>query len=223
MKKALLAIAGVALVAGLASVSFAQDANSVDSANAVGVVKYTIPANGQLTCISLPLDPMSTNSTWYWTDTQISQALPRGSYIYCWRNGGWATSLKQKSGWTENFEIQPGEAFFVKGNTTSNLVVSLLGELPVEATSLIPLTGSGYLDMTTVSMYPVAMALTNSAFADMPRSTYIYRWNGTGWDTCLKQKSGWTEPNWTFGVGEGVYVKFNGTATNVVETRPFNW
>lgn len=222
MKTRVGAVLGLSLLlfAGFAS---AQD-DAVYSANAVGVIRYTIPANGELTAIALPLNPMSGSAVaWSWTNTPIADALPRSSYIYCWRDSKWAPSLKQRTGWSQNFEIQPGEAFFVQSSATTNIVVSLLGEVPVDDTLPIPLAGDGNLNMTSVTMYPVEMALTNSAFADLPRSTYLFRWNGTSWDTNLKQRNGWSDTSWILDVGEGVFVQLSGSSTNVVETRPFEW
>ena len=127
MKKALLTVAGVALVVGLSSVAVAEDTNGVYSANAVGVIKYTIPANGDLVCMTLPLHPMDTSDSegrWVWGETSLAQQLPNQSKVCFWTNNSWATFTKNANGkWgadVTNRLIKVGEGVFVRSAASSS-------------------------------------------------------------------------------------------------------
>ena len=241
MKKALLALFGAGVVASLASFAVAQDSNAVNSANAVGVVKYTIPADAELTCISLPLHPMDTSDDqgrWVFGDTAICEQLDVGSSVYFWSGTSWSTFQKRKVGnnirWTggvTNRVVESGEAIFVKGPAGAEAkTISLLGELPTEGTLSYALTGSSNLDTRAVSMYPVEVTFGNTELeAALPVNSSIYFWSGTSWNTFQKRKVG-NNIRWTGGVtnrvvkvGEGVFVKSSGDADTVTQVRPFDW
>lgn len=241
MKKALLALIGAGVVASVASLAVAQDAAVANSANAVGVIKYTIPANGELTCISLPLHPMDTadaQGRWIFGDTSICDQLDVGSSVYFWSGTAWNMFQKMQVGtrirWTggvTNRPVENGEAIFVKGPAGAEAkTISLLGELPTEDTLEYDLTGSNNLDTRAVSLYPVEVAFGDTELEEsLPVSSSVYFWSGTAWNMFQKMQVG-TRIRWTGGVtnrvvkvGEGVFVKSSGDAATVTHERPFEW
>ena len=237
MKKVLFATIAAAVLAGAAFYAFADD-DAAYSANAVGVVKYTIPSNGVLTCVSLPLDPFGGEDAWYWPDTELAKGLQGGSIVYFWNNNtlDWEYSTKSARGtWpaiqtTNLMMVSPGQAFFLRGpsGTKSNVVVSLLGELPVEESMSVGVTGGNNFDMRAISMYPIEVVFTNSAFAtNLPGGSMVYFWNGADWVYSTKnvRSNTWStvEGKETLRVGEGVFVKKSGAGMTVTEGRPFDW
>jgi hypothetical protein len=238
MKKALLAVISAGVVASMASLAFADD-DAAYSANAVGVVKYTIPARGGMTCVSLPLNPMNQEGAWYWPDTSVAKNLPGGSIAYFWnpQTAGWDFSTKglRDGQWAELnntnlMMIAAGQAFFLRGpsSKTTNIVVSLLGELPTEGTLPVDVTGANNLDMRGISMYPVEVVFTNTAYAQqLPGGSMVYFWDGTQWRFSTKnvRDKTWStvEGKETLFVGEGVFVRKAGSGMVIEETRPFDW
>ena len=236
MKKALWSVVGAAVAVALSSVAFAQDTNAVNSANAVGVVKYTIPANAGLRCIALPLHPMETSSTngyWVWGETSLAEQLDKGSMVYFWTGTKWAGFTKNRltGVWTGavDREIQPGEAFFVKSasSNTTDKIISLLGELPTEGTLSYDITGNSNLDTRSVTMYPVEMAFGSTELAEsLPKGSMVYFWTGTKWSGFTKNRltGVWTGvADRPVGVGEGIFVKSTGNAETIEMERPFEW
>lgn len=236
MKKALTILAGALIVSLLSSQALAQDAAEAKSVNAVGVVKYTIPANGGLACISLPLNPMDTTSTngyWVWGETSLAEQMDIGSYVYFWNGSGWAPYQKTKlRGWNneaKTYEIAPGEAFFVQSAQGSSdaSVVSLLGELPTEESMIYSVSGgNAVLETRGVTFYPVSGKFGDTALADaLPKESYVYFWTGTQWAPYQKTKlRGWNNEalNMETTVGEGVFVQ-SVSDVEVTEERPFDW
>lgn len=237
MKKALLSVVGVAVAMALSSVALAEDTNAAYSANAVGVIKYSIPANGGLTCIALPLNPMDSSDAeqrWVWGETPIAQQLDNGSDVYFWNGTGWDTFTKdiEDGTWNRvarNYSLQPGEAIFVRSPKGSAAkTVSLLGELPVDDNITYSLTGSGNLDVRGITPYPVAGTFgTTSISSNLPAGSDVYFWNGTGWDTFTKdiEDGTWNRVarNYSYFVGEGIFVRPRGNVTSVTNDIPFVW
>lgn len=231
MKK-VVAIA-LALAALVASYAVADD-DAVYSVNTIGVIKYTIPPEGKFTCISMPLDPPPDATANIWTNCTISQQLPKGSVVYFWDSASqnWQYCTKSALGWTpatfRTHELQPGEAIFVRqpATATSNLIVTMVGELNPDETATINLTGSGNLDVKGLSAYPISTTFTNTAFASaLSKGSAVYFWDidSQNWQYCTKSALGWTPATFRsreVGVGEGTMVKEAGTVTEVTDTSP---
>lgn len=227
LKQALLPLAALSLAASLATpLAALADDDAAYSANVVGVLRYTIPANGVLTCITLPLNPVSSgtndNTTWNWSDTSLAQQLDRGTIAYFWTGTGWAQTTKQRNSWSSEKEVVPGQAIFLQGpeTATEDKTITLLGELPMD-TQYLPLAGNGSLNMSGVTAFPQSMLLSESPLADLPRNTIIYRWNGSQWKQSTKQRNDWST-DFEFGIGEGAFVELNGDSQNIEEPFPFN-
>ena len=231
MKKALSILACALLVPLLSSPAWADDA--AYSANAVGVVKYEIPA-GQLVCVALPLNPLETSDAdqrWVWGETSLAQQLANGSDVYFWTGTGWKTYTKdiEDGIWPKGARtrvLEPGEAFFIRGISTQT--ISLLGELPTDETVPYSLTGNYALDVRGVTPYPVSGTFgTTSLSTNLPNGSDVYFWTGTGWKTYTKDIEDGIWPkgarNYEYDVGEGIFIRAYGAVNNVNNDRPFNW
>lgn len=233
MKKALVAIAGFSLAVGVASVAMAED-DAAYSVNAVGVVKYDIPADGELVCVSLPLNPLETSDAqqrWVWGETSLAQQLENGSDVYFWTGTGWRTYTKdiEDGTWPRSARtrvLEPGEAFFIRGANAQ--VISLLGELPTEDYLEYSLTGNDGLDVRGVTPYPITGAFgATSISTNLPNGSDVYFWTGTGWKTYTKDIEDGTWPrgarNYEYGIGEGIFIRARGNVNSVTNDRPFEW
>jgi len=224
-----------------ATAAWADETNAAYSANAVGVVKYTIPADGGLTCISFPLNPLETSDSegrWVWGETSLCEELDVGSSVYFWSGTSWEKSQKRKvgdnirwSGGVTNRVVQNGEAVFVQGPTGGeSKPVALLGELPTELTLEYKLTGSNNLDARAVSLYPVEVVFGDTELEEtLPVSSSVYFWSGSSWEKYQKRQVG-NNIRWTGGVtnrvvnvGEGIFVMSTGAVATVTQSRPFEW
>lgn len=242
MKKALLALIGAGVVASVASLAVAQDAAVANSANAVGVLKYTIPANGELVCISFPMNCMDDvyvdgvlqpEGSWAWTNNSVSAQMPANSMAYFWdvERETWQSSTKGGRGWNgvgAKKVLSPGEAFFLQGPSgCEEFQVSLLGELPTDEVSYYAVRGGGNLDPRTVSMYPVEVAFTNSGVAsNLVNNSQVFVWEGGTWQASTKGGRGWNgvARSRTIKVGEGIFVKSaDDDPSEISSGRPFAW
>ena len=124
MKKTLwIAMAG-ALVASVVAAS----AQEVLSANAVGYIKKTMPAQGQFVLVGLPLDSMTEASNVFGR-TSIAQEAAAGSYVYFWNSGSqtWSggSKISATKGWTaavSNHIVAAGDGFFLKSSNATSFV-----------------------------------------------------------------------------------------------------
>ena len=232
MKKTAIFLSILAIAATAASVAVADDA-AVYSANTVSVIKYQIPGNGALTCISMPVNPMN-NGVWVWGETELAKNLAPGSKVYFWSGTGWDTYTKNidEGTWprtARNYQLAPGEAFFVRSvDGGADQEIAVVGELPVDETIPYDLQGSENLDVYGVSPYPVEGAFgTTSVASNLPPGSKVYFWSGTGWDTYTKNIDEGTWPrtarNYQFSIGEGIFIRPYGAYTNLLNARPFDW
>ena len=232
MKKALSILACAMLVPLLSSPAWADD-DAAYSANAVGVVKYEIPAEGGFTCITLPLEPIGGGDAWLWSETTLAQQLPNGSYVYFWDsiNSKWEPSWKFKNKWQglgQTQTVAVGEAIFIRSATTAAAQqISLLGELPTDPTMPLTVTGSSNFDTIGVTPYPVEVPFASSALAsNLPNNSYVYFWQNNKWEPSWKFKNKWQGlgASWTNKVGQGMFVRSAATAPTTINiTRPFEW
>ena len=171
------------------------DDDAAYSANAVGVVKFEIPADNGLTCVNLPLYPMLGTNThheatrWFGPETDVAKQLPNGTIVYFWDGTGWQSSAKGSRGWSKDGAskyLGLDEAFFIKGlSGAETMKVSLLGELPVDDDMRFTVPGDGTsLNPYGVSTYPVSGKWAQSGLSsNLPSGTVVYFWDGTGWQS----------------------------------------
>lgn len=231
MKKALTLLAGALLVPFLSSQAWADDEATAKSVNAVGVVKYTIPAAGGMACISVQLDPMGTD-VWKWGEMSIAEQLPVNSTVYFWDGISWTPFSKTARGWNNTakaYEVHLGESFFVQSPkaSTEDITLSLLGELPTDESLSYSVRGSKSMDMQAATMYPVA--ITNFGSTELASAlgvnSTVYFWDGASWGPFSKTARGWnnTAKAYQIKVGEGMFIQEATTGATVRIERPFDW
>lgn len=230
-------VAALAASAGVVC-AWGQDAAVAQSANAVGVVKYSIPPRGGLRCISLPLNPLD-EVEWVFGETSLAEQLPKSSTVYFWNTNSLAwdnyTRASRTGAWPADalsHVIARGEAFFVRSpaDATEDIVISLLGELPVDAELTYDVTGNDNLDVRAVSMYPVEMPFSHtSLYTNLNKGSTVYFWNtnSLAWDnyTRASRTGSWPSDLVTnrVNVGEGIFIRASGSAVSITNARPFTW
>ena len=230
MKKTAIFLSILAIAATAAFVATADDA--VYSANTIGVIKYTIPAGGALTCVSLPLNSMSDEGDWTFGNTPFADALPVGSMVYFWDGTGWGPASKNPltKKWPATVlskTIPQGTGIFIKQPRTAEaLEIAMVGELPVEASVTNKITGGGNLDMTSATFYPVDVVFGETELAAaLDNGSTVYFWDGTGWAPASKNPLTGKWPtgilNKTVKIGEAMFVKSK-TAKDVVIECPYD-
>ena len=232
MKKLLISLTILAVAATAALVAVADD-DAVYSVNTVSVIKYTIPANGELTCIALPVNPMD-GGEWVFGQTDVADQLAPGSLVYFWNGLGWDDYMKdpEDGSWVKgarNHTLVAGEAFFVRGpDNGAAQTIAVVGELPVDATVPYSVRGKNNLDVRGVTPYPVEGTFgTTSLSTNLPAGSLVYFWNGLGWDDYMKDPEDGSWPkgarNHAYGIGEGIFIQAYGDVTSVDNDRPFDW
>ena len=108
----------IAMVGALAASVVAASAQEVLSDNAVGYIKKTLPAQGKLVMVAVPLNSMTEASNVFGR-TSIAQEAPQGSTVYFWNqaNQVWDLGNKGIKGWLpaqSNKVVLAGEGFFVQ-------------------------------------------------------------------------------------------------------------
>ncbi len=229
MKKTAIFLSILAIAATAAFVATADDA--VYSANTIGVIKYTVPAGGGLTCIALPLNPMSDAGEWVWKDTTLAEQLENDSIAYFWDGTAWQGSTKSRRGWSgvgATKVLSPNEAVFIRSpaNSSADQTIALVGELPEDDTLSFGVTGGNNLDTLGVTMYPVSTKFADSELATaLDNDSIVYFWDGSAWQGSTKSRRGWSGvgATWETAVGEGVFVRAsNPSGATVDVTRPFD-
>ena len=216
MKKTIIALAVIALVAPLA---FGQE---VLSRNAVGYVKVTAPKGFAL--VSMDFENMGGDTA---ADI-IGDQLPQGSSIFFWDPVGqtYVGETKTKTGWAGTNKITLGRAMFfsVPNTAASNeYQVYLMGEVPATTGQTYKTVGfyfQGY-------PYPVAQTWTNTDIAKQTaQGDSIFWWDVSGqtYAGATKTKTGWggAATNKVLNPGEGFIISAIAALT-VNETKPYTW
>ena len=236
MKK-VVAIA-LALAALVASYAVADD-DAVYSVNTIGVVKYTIPPQGKMTCISVPLNTPPDVVSDTWGNTSIAAQLQPGSTVFFWNetNQTWSSTFTKGEDGTwaaraANRVMRPGEAFFVKSPSTAteDHIVSYVGELNLDDTAEIALSGANNLNAIGCSRYPVGGKFGDTFLAtNVTPGSSIYFWNNGNqtWGSVFTRSADGTwaarASNYVVNVGSGVFVKDAGEGHILEESRPFDF
>ena len=224
MKKTLwIAIAG-ALVASV----IAASAQEVLSANAVGYIKKTLPANQQLVALSVPLNSM-TEANVVWGRTSIADEAPVGSWVYFWSGSTWQGGQKvANKGWQSlsNRIIASGEAFFLKGAAGDVArEVTITGEVPEDATLSRAITGANNLT-AVANNYPVDVKFGDTALASNSTvGSWVYFWSGTTWQGGQKvANKGWQSlSNRLVLAAEGFFIKEANAGFAWTNAKPYTW
>ena len=225
----------IAIAGALALAVVAATAQEVLSANAVGYIKRTVPANGGLEVISYALNPMPYSGITYFTNTAVASEMPNGSVAYFWNPATQRWLGSQKSGkgvWGPEAlakTLLPGEMFFLKTPAGSAAVdVTITGEVPDDETLERAVIGSGN-NAALGNPYPVDMAFTNLDVAKRAANGSVaYFWNpGTGrWLGSQKSGKGVWGPEAlakTVLAGEGFFLKDLNPPSVWTNVKPYTW
>ncbi|NCD23724.1 MAG: hypothetical protein EOL90_12415 [Spartobacteria bacterium] len=232
MKKTLwIAMVG-ALAASVVAAS-AQGSGEVLSANAVGYIKKTLPAGGDLVAMSIPLSSM-TETDIVFGRTSVAQEAPVGAIVSFWDevNQVWAGGLKNTKGWSagdSNRVIAAGEGFFLKNAdaATEPFDVTITGEVPPDATIPRSIVGDGTLGILA-NPYPVDFKFGDSDLAQQATvGSIVSFWDEVNqvWAGGLKNTKGWSsgDSNRVVAAGEAFFLREAGAATTWNAAKPYTW
>ncbi len=226
----------IAIVGALAASVVAASAQEVLSANAVGYIKKTLPANAKYIMVTVPLNDMNASSNVFGR-TSIAQEAPQGATVYFWNTAlqQWDPGSKGQKGWApaqSNKVVLAGEGFFLKGSNAApaNVDVTISGEVPdnpIGEPVLRAIPGSGAFG-TLANAYPVDFKFGESDVAKNATSnSTVYFWNEVSqqWDPGSKGQKGWApaQSNKVVQAGEGFFLKESQNVTVWTNVKPYTW
>lgn len=222
-------------LAALAAPALAQD-DAAYSVNTIGVIKYTVPPRGQMTFVSLPLNPPPGNTTNTWGRTSIAAQLQPGSKVYFWDEGNqaWTPYTKSAAGrWNaaaSNRLMTAGEGFFLQSPTTASVeyVVSYIGELNEDDSAEFTVAGGSALSARCSTMYPVTNAFGKYSVAtNVTPGSKVYFWDiaNQQWTPYTRSATGrWNAAasNRVVNIGTGLFIQDTGDARVFVDPSPIS-
>lgn len=230
MKKFLILMIGVLIASVLVA-----SAQQVLSANAVGYIKRTIPADGDLNVVSFALNPMSANGSMAFTNTSVAAEMDNYSWAFFWDEvtQRWSGSQKDgKGAWgivAQGKTLVPGEMFFLQTPSGgAEKEVTITGEVPDDATLERAVVGGSAI-AALGNPYPVDMAFTNLDVAmDAANYSWAYFWDTTTQRWSGSQKDGkgaWgiVAQGKTVLAGEGFFLKDEGAGSVWTNVKPYTW
>ena len=220
------------LVAGaLAASVIAATAQEVLSANAVGYIKKTLPANGGLVAMGIPLDPMDEADVVF-GNSSVAEEAPVGSMVYFWDAGAqnWLPGSKTSKGWGAfaTRVVQAGEGFFLQGNPSdaTDRDVTITGEVPPIAQLSRAIPGGGALG-TVANPYPVDFVFGDSDLAvNASVGSMVYFWDvaSQNWLPGSKTSKGWGAfATRQVLAGDGFFLQETGAGSTWDAARPYTW
>ncbi len=238
-----LKIGRILLVAGvfsaLAFQASAQDEQYAYSANAVGVIRKSIPA-GKMALLSIPLDDSkSTNAAIPFFELPFLSTLPSRSTVSLWdpANARWLQAKKGVGGkWggdtniLSTMSVYSGQAVFIEnGSSTKDVAITIVGEVPADENIPVAL-GAGSQMVLCANPYPVAFAFTNSTLALQSKNKAnadFWDMEGSQWVSATKGVGGkWRgATNQVVNPAEGFMYTTADSDTNTtwVVTKPYEW
>lgn len=231
------------LVAGVFSAlvfqTLADDEQYAYSANAVGVIRKSIPA-GKMALLSIPLDDSaSTNAAIPFFELPFLSSLPNRSTVSLWdpANAKWLQAKKGVGGkWggdtniLSTMSVSSGQSLFIEnGSSTKEVVITIVGEVPVDENIPVAL-GTANQMVLCANPYPVAFAFTNSTLALQSKNTAnadFWDMEGSQWVSATKGVGGkWRgATNQVVSPAEGFMYTSGKTETNTtwVVDKPYEW
>ena len=239
MKKFIVILAAVVIAATVWAT------NQVTSINVAGYVKATLN-RGQYSMLRYDFFMMDGSPT---VSNIFGSQLPVGSKVFRWTGSGYATEefkikigppptfLNLGTNWTpgtNHLDLGAGFWAYVPPSAPqATYTLNLMGEVPNNPTSTIPILGSynliGYSYPTDIMWKDTALA-QNAAVGDK-----VFFWNGGGYDssefkikigpppTFLNLGTNWTGVGTSYVVRVGNGFWFQATSgRNWTETRPYN-
>jgi hypothetical protein len=228
MKRRVIGLLAACSLAAFVSSAVAQQ--QAYSANAIGVIKKTIPGNGSA-FISIPLD--NPNGEMKFSDTPL-MSLPTSSQvsIYDPVEAVWVTGTKvapNRGGWGSfsNRVISIYEPMFVQNAGSSDFVAIFSGNVPEEDSIDVHFYGASL--QSFANPYPTPLVWSNSVVAaNCKVSSKAYIWDGSQWIEGIKMaanRGGWNSfASRVIGPGEGVFFQEAGSSDWTWEAeKPYVW
>jgi len=222
----------LALLLISASAAFAQQ-EGVYSANALGYIKKTVPPEGKLACVTIPLHSL-TDGTNVFGRTTLAQQLPAGSVVYFWNpdTQGWSGGMKSTKGWSpaqSNRVVVAGEGIFLKSPAaqTTAIPITFAGEVPSEATLSRAVVGGNAI-ATVGNPYPSDFKFgTSSLASNAAAGSIVYFWNleTQGWSGGMKSTKGWSpaQSNRVVAATEAFFMREAGSGLVWSPEKPYTW
>ncbi len=231
MKKNLLIVLCAALVLSVVA-ALAQE---VLSANTIGYIKRSLPAQGKLITVSVPLNNMTAANNVF-SNLSLASEVPFGAVAYFWNPVAqkWDPGTKKvKGGWDPNVNTQivaSGDFFFIKGPATSTVPteVTIAGEVPDVATLTRAIPGGNALG-SMANPYPADFVFgTSSLASNASNGSVAYLWDPAAqkWNPGTKKVKGGWDPNVLtakVAATEGFFLKEFSTATIWTNAKPYTW
>ncbi len=236
-----LVVAG--LLAGFVSHALAQSATAYSS-TAVGVIKKSIPAGGQI-LMSIPLDLEAmddSTATIAFTDLPFLSVMPIGSTANIWdsENSTWISGTKRPTGWVgaiTTCRLSAGQALFLKnGSKSADLELVFSGSVPEDPEITVNLVEANQLQLMA-NPYPVPCKFTETSLAsNAVMGSTINFWvvdtnlaaKGTYLSGNKRPTGKWTTSiaNYVVSPAEGFYFKQGATAATNEQWevgKPYEW
>ncbi len=222
----------ILMTGALAASVVAASAQEVLSANAVGYIKKTLPADADLVALSIPLNNMNEAENVFGR-TSVAAEAPVGSEVFFWDEvlQVWSGGGKSGKGWgpgDSNRVVAAGEAFFLKGPVGGSAVeVTITGEVPDDAALTRVMSGSGALS-AVANPYPVDFVFGQSDLAiNATVGSEVFFWDEAlqVWSGGGKSGKGWGpgDSNRVVLAAEGFFLKETGTVTDWDQNKPYTW
>ena len=212
-------ILGMILVMGMLA-SVAMAATNVTSVNAVGYNSVTI-GPGQYSLCVLPFETFDDSTA----ENLIGDQLPQDSSILIWDRVGdsYISGSRTRSGWDITNIIIRGDGFWLRNAGATTNTVTFLGEVPEDYNDAGTTTVYNVDGLDAVGYaYPTDVVWTNTELAKNANTDSVLVWNGSGYDSYSKTRSGWDSPaGYTIEAGKGFWV---GTSASIdwAEVVPYD-
>jgi hypothetical protein len=210
------------LTAALSVATAATSMADVFSVNAVGYINLTL--NPGFNMIANQLNSTNNNSL-----NSVLPSVPADSLVYTFNNGVYTVDVFDGSQWLDNdtaapstTQLTPGKGFFFNNPASTNITVTLVGEVPQGTNSVALPPAFSLVSVVVPQQLPLVASNAFPAVADMlyysfKTNTYtVLVYDGAQWlnnDTAVPET-----PNPA--VGEGFFINNPGAATNW--TRAFS-
>lgn len=234
-----LKIGRILLVAGvfsaLAFQASAQDEQYAYSANAVGVIRKTLPGGKQM-LLSVPLDDAaSTNAAIPFMELTFLSTLPNNSSANVWDpvNNEWISGVRTRGKWVgaiTNVALQAGQPIFILNGGASPVTITLVGEVPEDSSIPIALANANQMQ-GYANPYPVSFVFGTSALAsNAVNNSSVSFWDveNNDWISGSKTRGAWntTVRSKTVAPAEGFLLVHGPTAASGGTwevSKPYEW
>lgn len=231
MKRRMIGLLAACSLAAFVSSAVAQEAYS---ANAIGVIRKTLPAKAY-SFISIPLNS-SQNAEMLFSETCLMD-LPSSSRVLVWNavSNVWESHTKSapaRGGWGafSNSVLQVGQPLFVYNYGTTPFSAVFSGEVPDESELSTPgIPGKGY--QTVANPYPVPMVFGETDLAtNAAASSRALTWDAEAntWISHTKAvpaRGGWGSfATNVIQPGDGIFFyEYSANGRNWTVEKPYAW